>query len=97
MCSFVIGHPSDTTKETIRRTIDYAKQLRKNGAQVVFSLLIPYPGTKVFNKKDELGITIVDWDYTKWGTERAIIRTKNLSRKELERCYLEAVSEIYSI
>lgn len=96
VCSFVIGHPSDTL-ETIRRTINYGKKLRRKGAQVLFSLLSPFPGTEVFNKREELGVTIVDWDYRNWSTGRAVISTRNLSRKELARLYREAISEVYAI
>lgn len=96
MCSFIIGHPTDT-KDTIRDTINFAKLLRRLGSQVIFSPLIPYPGTEVFNKREELGVEIVDWNYASWWPGKIIIKTKNLYPREIKILYKEAISEVLVI
>ena len=45
--SFIIGNESDS-RETVRETIDFAKQLRS--VMAGFNILIPFPGTAVFNR-----------------------------------------------
>ena len=53
---FIIGFPTDT-KNTINKTIQYAKKLNTTYAQ--FSVWTPYPGTPIFEKfKDKL-LTII--------------------------------------
>ncbi len=96
MCSFVIGHPADT-KETIMDTINFAKMLRKKGAQVSFGIMTPYPGTEAFNRRKALGIEIIDWNYEHWDLNRAVINTKYVTQKELNALYLQAQSTIYAI
>jgi len=47
MSTFMFGNPGETA-ETINDTIDFAVEL--NPDQAVFSVLVPLPGTEVFNK-----------------------------------------------
>jgi radical SAM superfamily enzyme YgiQ (UPF0313 family) len=96
MCSFVIGHPFDT-KETVHDTINYAKKLKRKGALTLFAVLEVYPGTEIFNRRDELGVRIIDWDFSRWTLGQVVIETKYLSRNELSQLYREAFSEVYSI
>ncbi|MBN2406674.1 MAG: radical SAM protein [Elusimicrobia bacterium] len=53
--SFIIGHPGDT-HETIRETIEFAKEL--DSEQAKFLIAVPYPGTHLYDlalKKGFLG------------------------------------------
>lgn len=94
--SFIIGHPSDTV-ETVRDTINFAKKLVRKGVQTVFSVLTPFPGTNVFINRKELGIEIIDWDFTKWNLSIPVIRTKNLSKRDLKTLLTMATSETNAI
>ena len=51
-CSFMIGHPIDT-KETIMKTIKFAKSLPLNNAS--FSIAVPYPGTELYHMAQKYG------------------------------------------
>lgn len=94
VCSMLIGLPEDTEK-TIEETVSMAKQFKKEGAQVVLSCMVPYPGSEVFDKAEELGITIENWDYSQWNiTNRSVISTKNLSCKKINRLYQNALFEL---
>lgn len=97
VCSMLIGLPEDT-EETIAETVAMAKKFKKEGAQIVLSCMVPYPGSEVFEKAIELGIKIENWDYAQWNmTNRSVISTKYLSRKKIDRLYNNALSELNAI
>lgn len=96
LCSFIIGHPFDD-RQTVRDTINYAKKLKRKGAMVVFAVLEVYPGTEIFDKRDELGVSIIDSNFSKWSEGHFVLHTKNLSRLELVYLHGEADSEVRSI
>lgn len=85
--TFAIGLPGET-RETIRQTIDFALKADPDSAQ--FSIITPYPGTKIFDMLSEKGM-LVTRDWTKYdGTCGAVFRTENFSPQELEKAALEA-------
>lgn len=97
VCSMLIGLPEDT-EDTIAETVAMAKQFKKDGAQVVLSCMVPYPGSEVFEKAAEMGIRIENWDYAQWNmTNRSVISTKYLSRRKIDRLYNLALSELNAI
>lgn len=97
VCSMLIGLPEDT-EETIAATVAMAKKFKKEGAQIVLSCMVPYPGSEVFERADELGIRIENWDYAQWNmTNRSVISTKYLSRRKIDKLYNQALSELNAI
>lgn len=85
--SYIVGHAFDT-KETVEKTIKFAKYLSdKYGVRVVCSVNTPFPGTEQFEKREELGIKIKTYDWDKYLLNSPIISTANLSTNEL-RYYL---------
>ncbi|MGB9708177.1 MAG: B12-binding domain-containing radical SAM protein [Candidatus Pacearchaeota archaeon] len=80
---FILGLPGET-KETIRKTIEFAKKLNPDTAQ--FYPLMVYPGTEAYAwaKKKRL---LTTEDYRKWltkeGYHHTTISRKRLSTKEL--------------
>ncbi len=64
---------------------------------VVFAVLEVYPGTEIFDKRDELGVSIIDSNFSKWSEGHFVLHTKNLSRLELVYLHGEADSEVRSI
>ncbi|MCP8315925.1 MAG: cobalamin-dependent protein, partial [archaeon] len=95
VCSFIIGHPSDTI-ETVGLTIEFGKKLMRMGAEVFFGLLTPFPGTEIFERRSYYGIRIVDRDYSKWDLAHAIIETNHLSQLDLLSLLVETQQEICS-
>lgn len=84
--SFILGLPGET-RESLERTIEFAKSLKTRFA--VFSILTPYPGTKVF----DLART-EDWDF--YGKEAGkALREDSLSMKELKEFQKRAYKEFY--
>jgi hopanoid biosynthesis associated radical SAM protein HpnJ len=91
--TFILGLPGET-KETIRKTIEYAKEINPHTIQV--SLAAPYPGTTLYKQAVENGwleenkvINLVSAE----GVQLAAIGYPHLSREEiyhyLERFYKE--------
>lgn len=92
---FIFGLPGDT-KESVQKTIDFAKSLDLDSAQ--FFPLIPYPGTEAYEwaKKNNYLITN---DFSKWltpkGEHNAVISTPQLSNKEIVELCDEARRQFY--
>ncbi len=74
--SVIIGHAEDTRK-TIEYTIEKAQDLKdKYGANVLYSINTPYPGTEQYEYARELGIEIITENFDFYSTDNAIINTK---------------------
>jgi radical SAM superfamily enzyme YgiQ (UPF0313 family) len=91
-CSFMIGHPEDT-KKTVRDTIRFAKRLRKMGVITPISVLTPYPGTDIFEKRRKYGIKILSTNWDEYTFSRIVIETKNLKENDLRDLYIEGLTE----
>lgn len=86
--TFMFGLPGET-KKTIRKTIKLAKSLDPDTLQ--FSIATPFPGSKYYDMLDKKSFIVSKrWqDYD--GYNKAVIRTENLTPKDLE----EAVKYAY--
>ncbi len=83
LSTFMIGNPGETP-ETIKDTIDFAVELNSDIA--VFSIMVPLPGTEVYNKyKGVLFDTSLDWtDFkTLLTTNRLALISKTLTHEML--------------
>ncbi len=70
------------TKETIKKTVDYA--LRLDSSSVQFSILTPFPGTALFEDLDRKGrIFTKDWSFYD-GHHRCVFQPDNLFPEDLE-------------
>ncbi|MFT4143482.1 MAG: radical SAM protein [Mobilitalea sp.] len=85
----IIGQPFDTP-ETIKQTIQIGLELQKMGAQIVFSISTPYPGTYMYNNTDEFGLEIIDFDTDNYTTQKAVYNTKNLSSIDIQNYFFDA-------
>jgi len=88
---FLFGIPGET-QETIRETIEFAKELRPDSAQ--FAVVIPHPGTELYRICQDNG-----WlKYNSWedfSAGNCLIETELLSRREIERARIQAYKEFY--
>jgi radical SAM superfamily enzyme YgiQ (UPF0313 family) len=93
--SFIIGNEGDT-EETVWETINFAKRLRS--VMAVFNILIPFPGTSIFNRyyKD---LNRPDTDWSKYCAVGDNIpyepRHTNLSKKEILQLIAQAYKNYY--
>jgi radical SAM superfamily enzyme YgiQ (UPF0313 family) len=92
---FIIGLPGET-KETVRKTIEFAKKLDPDDAQ--FFPLIVYPGTEAYEwaKKNNY---LVTEDYSKWSTtegwHNCLVSRPGLTNDEILQLCDKARIEFY--
>ncbi|GAB4221086.1 MAG: hypothetical protein Kow00102_13610 [Spirochaetota bacterium] len=68
MTSYILGLPGET-EETIKKTLEFAKELSDNYG---FHVLAPFPGTEVREMKDYYGIEILTNDWDLYDANRAV-------------------------
>ncbi len=87
---FIVGLPGET-RESIRRTIDFAKRLDTETIQV--SIAHPYPGTEFYNYAESNGLITIDSMTDEMGHQLPNVVYPGLDRAELvdwvERFYGE--------
>lgn len=80
--TFMLGIPGET-KQTIKKTVDLAKELDPDSLQ--FSILTPLPGTQIYEELLEKG-HLIEKDWGKYdGYNSSVIRTDELTCSDLER------------
>lgn len=87
--SFIIGDVHET-REMVLDTIRYAKELDPQAVQ--FTILTPYPGTRLFVEVQERVISR-DWD--RFDCLHSVIRTNHLAPHELEMLLRKAYRSFY--
>lgn len=85
----IIGQPFDTV-ETIAQTIKIGQELQCMGAQIVFSISTPYPGTDIYNNYEKYNLVIIDDDLDNYTTQKAVYNTKTLTAVEIQNYFFEA-------
>lgn len=86
---FILGALNET-QAMVRKTIQYAKKLDPFEAQ--FSILTPYPGTKLFDRVKDRLLTL-DWE--KYTALHPVIQIDYISPQQLSRLLLEAYISFY--
>lgn len=93
--AYILGLPTDT--------VESAKQNARNAIKVdsdfaTFSILVPYPGTKVMEmaEKGEEGLVLLTKDWRLYGKQLGFaMETKTLNRKKLEKLQRAAYYRYY--
>lgn len=87
--SFIIGALNET-KEMIKETIRFSRKLNPQLSQ--FAILIPYPGTRLYEKvKDKLLTN--DWECF-WGG-RPVMKLNKITREEMKDLIIKAYASFY--
>jgi len=88
---FLLGLPWES-EETIRNTIEFAKELKPDSAQ--FAVVIPHPGTELYDLCKKKGwLKFESWE--DFDCRKALIETENLSIKDVEKYRVEAYRKFY--
>ncbi|MDI6872595.1 MAG: radical SAM protein [Bacillota bacterium] len=90
--SFMIPFPEDT-RESIKETKDFIKQLYYAGSKVLLSYTSPYPGTHFYQNAAELGIKLLTDRWEEFDAKHNVLETKHLSAQEIEELVQEIVEE----
>jgi anaerobic magnesium-protoporphyrin IX monomethyl ester cyclase len=88
---FIVGLPDDT-KNSIKRTINFAKSLDPDIA--VFTPLTPFPGTGMYDELAGLGL-LTETEFKKFDYLTPVARTRSLSRRQLQREMFKAYVQFY--
>jgi radical SAM superfamily enzyme YgiQ (UPF0313 family) len=84
-CSFMIGNPGDTL-ETIGRTVLFAKLLIDYGiARSGVAYATPFPGTKLFEAADALGLKRMSRSWRKYNYWDPIFETSDFTAGDLRK------------
>ncbi|MBW2970767.1 B12-binding domain-containing radical SAM protein [Candidatus Woesearchaeota archaeon] len=89
---FMLGLIGET-ESTVHDTIEFAKELDPD--VVKFHILVPYPGTPVYNELLSKGF-ILSKDYSKYGIHtKPVHRLENLTPEDMLRLQKQAYREFY--
>ena len=88
--SFIIGALNET-KQMINETIDFARRLNPDSAQ--FTILTPYPGTKLF---DQVTHRIFCTDWEAYTCLHPVLNLDHLSARELKGLLAKAYLSFYA-
>jgi len=91
IASVVLGMPGDT-KDSIRRTIKFAREL--NPSYAVFSLATPYPGTRFHQEAVQNNLLKVK-DWSKYTLLSPVLETVDCSLEELKKMQKTAFRQFY--
>lgn len=89
---FIFGFDEDD-EDTFQRTVRFVQKMRLESAQ--FDLLIPYPGTSLYESLDKAG-RIVTRDWSKYG-HSSMFEPKSMSPAMLQNGRAWAWCEFYSL
>ena len=91
--SFIFGFDEDTP-ETLQSTVDFCIESKME--LTAFSVLTPYPGTKVYQDLDREG-RIISRNWDDYDSDKVVFQPKNFTPKQLESDMLKAAKRFYSL
>jgi radical SAM superfamily enzyme YgiQ (UPF0313 family) len=71
--NFILGLPYES-EESISRTIRFASELREHSSSANFAILVPFPGTKVYDMaiRNEAGLELCTRDWVNYGKQAGL-------------------------
>ena len=89
--SFILGGLHDT-KKSVQETIQYARKLNPDTCQ--FSVLTPYPGTRLFEELRAKDLLLTyNWDY--YDGIHSVVKLENLDPQKLPKIAVKAYRKVY--
>jgi magnesium-protoporphyrin IX monomethyl ester (oxidative) cyclase len=87
---FVLGLPGET-EETFQKTINYIETLPLDENDTLnYFVATPYPGSRLWDEKDQFKINIIKTNFAKYDCEHLIFETRDLNKSKLENLYYKA-------
>ncbi len=88
---WIIGLPGSNIHEE-KISMNAAVSLARSGRCKSFEVatFVPYPGTETYERRDELGIEVLDWRWERWGRwggVRPISQLKEFNRHEIRKTF----------
>ncbi|WP_234123010.1 B12-binding domain-containing radical SAM protein [Clostridium hydrogenum] len=92
--NMIIGQPYDTP-ETINDTLNIAEEVASLGASVNFTVCTPFPGTALWEHKEDYNIKILDNDLNHYSTFCAVYDSKYMKAKEIQNAYYKSTVDLH--
>ncbi|HEY40923.1 MAG TPA: radical SAM protein [Dehalococcoidia bacterium] len=92
---YIIGHPNET-RDDILKTIAFATKL--NTTEVVFGLMVPYPGTEIYQMaiNRQGGYKVISGDWSDFDKHLGnALELENLNRRSMELLQVRAYLTFY--
>lgn len=89
---FIFGFDTDTAK-TFTDTIDEINRIKLN--KVLFNILTPYPGTRLFSRLEREN-RILTKDWSKYTGKNVVYKTKNIALEDFLKEYKKITKKFYS-
>nr|MDO8089008.1 radical SAM protein [Candidatus Sigynarchaeum springense] len=88
---FVVGLPCET-RATFEKTVAFLKAspLEPGVDKVDFFAATPYPGSALHDRREELGVEILDHDFDHYDCQHLVCRPSSITMPELEAIWQEA-------
>lgn len=86
--AFIIGIPGET-REMINKTVDFAKKLNLKPHNFCFSLLVPFPGTKLYSMAEQNNLLLTN-DWSKYTLSNSVLKIPGFTSEELIKLRKEA-------
>lgn len=87
---FVLGLPGET-EETFQTTLDFIEDLPlSQDDKINYFIATPYPGSKLWEERNSLNLSIVDENFDHFDCEHIIFETPELKLDKLRHMYKEA-------
>jgi radical SAM superfamily enzyme YgiQ (UPF0313 family) len=90
--SFILGLPGEN-KETIKQDLDFILETMPD--RIIMNLLIPHPGTGIYEHSHEFGIRILDDDWQYYTGTIPVVETEDLSWKDLLKARVSILEKYY--
>jgi radical SAM superfamily enzyme YgiQ (UPF0313 family) len=91
--SFIFGYDWDTP-DTFNQVLEFVERTRLDS--VLYTILTPYPGTRVFERMKHEG-RLITTDWRLYDMAHAVFRPKNMQPEELDEQFLRANQRFYSV
>jgi radical SAM superfamily enzyme YgiQ (UPF0313 family) len=95
--SFMVGNDFDDL-DSIKRTVDYA--IASKFTLAFFHILMPYPGTKIFDQFNEENRLLYDghwWNHPDYRYNAATFIPKKITPEQLSEAVIQANKDFYSV
>lgn len=89
VASFMLGHLQED-RSMAQSTIDFAKQLNPASAQ--FTLLTPFPGTRLW---EQVEARIIDYNWDNYDCLHPVLKLEHLGPQELAQLLKKAYRDFY--
>jgi radical SAM superfamily enzyme YgiQ (UPF0313 family) len=91
--SFIFGYDDDD-RSIFDKTLAFVKKVKLDA--IIFAVLTPYPGTKIYKRLDEEA-RILTKDWSLYDMDHVVFRPKGMTPEELQEGHELAYKEFYSL